>query len=223
MPDLRAARGWLDRLADEVGIGKVGLELFTAEGPSAVRAVRDAGLACFLDLKLHDIPATMAGAAARAAELGVSYLTVHAAAGEQALREARAAVEGTGTRLLAVTVLTSMDADALRATGVGEAPGATVLRRARLAHGAGVHGLVCAPSDAAAIKAELPGALLMVPGIRPAGASTDDQARAGTPAAAVQAGADRLVVGRPIRNAPDPVAAARAIARAIAEVTGEEP
>ncbi|MCU0677232.1 MAG: orotidine-5'-phosphate decarboxylase [Myxococcota bacterium] len=218
VPDLETARVWIDRLAGEVGVLKVGLELFTAAGPDAVRAVHASGAKCFLDLKLHDISATMASAVRAAARLGVEYLTVHAVAAPAALTAVRDAADGSKTRLLAVTVLTSLDADELTAIGLAGPPAAAVERLARLAVRHGIDGLVCSPEECAALRRSLADdVLLVVPGIRPAGSERGDQARVATPGRARREGADLLVVGRPIRHADDPVAAARAIVAEIAE------
>ncbi len=199
-------------LAPDVGMLKVGLELFAAEGPKAVRAAATLGRPVFLDLKLHDIPNTVEGAARSAAASGAALLTVHASGGEEMVR---AAVRGAAgkLRVLAVTVLTSLDADALRAIGLEGPPEAAVVRLARLAVGAGAGGLVCSPHEVRAVRAAVgPGPLLVVPGVRPPGAAKGDQARVATPAEAVAAGADVIVLGRPLRDAPDPVRAAREIA-----------
>ncbi len=199
-------------IAPHVGMLKVGLELFTAEGPAAVRAAAALGRPVFLDLKLHDIPATVEGAARSAAATGAALLTIHASGGPEMVR---AAVRGAGgkVRILAVTVLTSLDAAALERIGLGGPPEAAVVRLARLAVEAGAGGLVCSPHEVAAVRAAVgPGPLLVVPGVRPAGSARGDQARVATPADAVRAGADVIVVGRPLRDAPDPVAAALAIA-----------
>ncbi len=211
-PSWAAAEPFARLIAPHVGMLKVGLELFTAEGPAAVRAAAGFGRPVFLDLKLHDIPATVEGAAAGAAATGAALLTVHAAGGAEMVR---AAVRGGAGRLriLAVTVLTSLDAEALARIGLLGPPEAAVVRLARLAVAAGAGGLVCSPHEVAAVRAAVgPGPLLVVPGVRPAGAARGDQARVATPAEAVEAGADVIVVGRPLRDAPDPVAAARAIA-----------
>lgn len=205
-------RAWIARLASEVGVFKVGLELFTAVGPDAVRAVHDAGARCFLDLKLHDIPATMAGAVRSAAALGVDYLTIHTSAGPSAMRACAEAASGSKTKLLGVTVLTSMDASELAAIGVQGTPAEAVERLARMAASNGLAGLVCSPEECARLRSALGAQVeLVVPGIRPAGAALGDQKRAATPETAIREGADMLVVGRPIRNAEVPVLAARAI------------
>jgi len=218
VPTLSEARALVAELSGEVGVFKVGLELFTAEGPRAVEAVLHAGARCFLDLKLHDIPATMAGAVRSAVRLGVHYLTLHAAAGPEGLARSAEAAAGSDTTLLAVTVLTSMDAAQLAATGHAEPPASLVERYAALAIESGVPGLVCSPEECRALRARFgEGPVLMVPGIRPAGSDVGDQKRIATPAEAIAAGASLLVVGRPIRAAEDRVAAARAV---VAEIQG---
>jgi orotidine-5'-phosphate decarboxylase len=194
---------------------KVGLELFAADGPAAVRAAAELGRPVFLDLKLHDIPNTVEGAARSAAASGASLLTVHASGGEAMVR---AAVRGAAGRLrvLAVTVLTSLDDDALAAVGLAGPAEQAVVRLARLAVDAGAGGIVCSPREVAAVRAAVgPEPLLVVPGVRPAGSARGDQARVATPAEAVRAGADVLVLGRPLRDAPDPAAAARAVAASL--------
>jgi orotidine-5'-phosphate decarboxylase len=202
-------------VAPAVGLLKVGLELFVAEGPAVVRAAAVLGRPVFLDLKLHDIPNTVEGAARSAAASGAALLTVHASGGAEMIR---AAVRGAGgrVRVLAVTVLTSLDAAALDEVGLDGPPDAAVVRLARLAVGAGAGGLVCSPQEVAQVRAAVgPAPLLVVPGVRPPGAARGDQSRVATPAEAVSAGADVIVVGRPLRDAADPVAAARAIAASL--------
>lgn len=222
VPSLDAARPLLSRVGPEVGCVKVGLELFAAEGPGAVEAVHASGASCFLDLKLHDIPATVARACEAAARLGVRYLTVHASSGPSALDAARRAVEGSGTRLLAVTALTSLASEDLDAIGMQGDPEAVVRRLAAVAATQGIDGFVCAPAECGVVREVAgEGALLVVPGVRPKGSARGDQARVATPAEAIRAGADLLVVGRPIRDADDPVEAVRAIASEIADATGE--
>lgn len=210
VPNAESAATWLDTLAPSVGLFKVGLELFTACGPEIVRLVTERA-ACFLDLKLHDIPATMAGAARSAAGLGVRYLTVHASAGPAALEATLEALEGSSTQLLAVTVLTSIDSHELNACGIEGKPENQVLRLASMATQVGVRGFVCSPGEAGALRSRFPNSVLVTPGIRPAGSERGDQRRAATPAIALEAGADVLVVGRPIRLAEDPIAAAASI------------
>ncbi len=218
-PDPARAAGWARVLAGHVGIAKVGLELFAAAGPDATAAVRESGLPVFLDLKLHDIPNTVAGAVRSAVRLGVAMLTVHAAGGAAMIAAAREAAESAGAQrpmILGVTVLTSLTAADLAATGVEDAPASQVLRLARLAVAAGADGIVCSPLEVAPLRVALGASVpLIVPGIRPAGSRADDQARVMTPAEAVAAGADWLVIGRPITGAADPVAAADAIARSL--------
>ena len=212
-----------ERVAPHVGYAKVGLSLFVEHGPPAVAAFQRLGARIFLDLKLHDIPNTVELAAARAGALGVSLLTVHAAGGESMLRAAvKGAREGAraqghaAPRVLAVTVLTSLSPEEVAAVGLPGTPEEAALRLARLAVSAGVDGLVCSPREAAAFRRELgPTPFLCTPGIRPAGAAAGDQSRAETPAFAVRAGADLLVVGRPIHTAPQPLEAARAIAEEV--------
>ncbi|MCT0210549.1 MAG: orotidine-5'-phosphate decarboxylase [Cyanobium sp.] len=195
---------------------KVGLELFTAAGPDVVRELRRCGLRVFLDLKFHDIPATMAGACHSAAALGAELITVHASAGRRALAAAQAAAEqGAAAQgmapptLLAVTVLTSWEADRFAAElQVPVAMAAHVSHLAALAAAAGLRGAVCSPLEVAELRARHPLPFTLVtPGIRPAGAATGDQARVLTPAQAIAAGASQLVIGRPITAVPDPAAA----------------
>jgi orotidine-5'-phosphate decarboxylase len=197
----------------------VGLELFCAAGAPAVAAIaRHAPV--FLDVKLHDIPNTVAGALRSLLPLKPAMVTLHAGGGPAMIAAARREAETAGADrplLLAVTVLTSMDAAALAATGVTDAPARQVLRLARMAVDAGADGLVCSPHEAALLRAELgAGPALVVPGVRPAGSPAGDQARIATPAEAVAAGADWIVVGRPITGAPDRAAAAAAIAAELA-------
>ncbi|GAA3975881.1 orotidine-5'-phosphate decarboxylase [Actinomadura viridis] len=218
-PDLETAARWAAQVTPHVSTVKVGLELYLRYGPDVVAGVRGSGGAqVFLDLKLHDIPATVAGAARAVADLRPAYLTVHAAGGPAMVR---AAVEAApDTRITAVTVLTSLgDADLARLGLAGPAPDA-VRRLAALAVEAGARALVCSPQEAAAVRAEVgPAVTLVTPGVRPSGAATQDQARVATPEAALEAGADLLVIGRPITGAADPGAAAAAIAAALRGVS----
>jgi len=199
---------------------KVGLELFTAAGPTVVETLAGRGHSVFLDLKFHDIPNTVAGAVSSAAGLGARMMTVHAAGGPAMLAAARAALEDVADppQLLAVTVLTSMDEAQLKATGVKRSPAEQVELLARMGSEAGIRGFVCSPQEVMAVRA-LTGAegVLVVPGIRPAGAEAGDQKRTATPADALCAGASYLVVGRPITQAPDPAKAAEAILREMAQ------
>jgi orotidine-5'-phosphate decarboxylase len=213
-PTLAEAEVGAARVAEVVGVLKVGLELFVAEGPAAVKLGRKLGSQVFLDLKLHDIPETVERAVATAGQLGASLLTLHAAGGPRMLEAAatRAEREGAGLKLLAVTVLTSLDAADLQATGVTATPAEHVLTLGKLARACGIHGLVCSTAEVGALRLALgPDAILVTPGIRPAGTAVGDQKRVGTPASALRDGSSLLVVGRPIRDAADPLAAARSI------------
>ena len=195
-------------VAPHAGLLKVGLQAFTALGPDAVREVAR-HRPVFLDLKLHDIPNTVAGAATAAAELGAAMLTVHAAGGSDMV--AAAAKAAPDVTILAVTVLTSLDDEDLAAVGQPRA-GEQVPRLAELAVAAGARGIVCSPAEVASVRAAVgPDVALVVPGIRPAGASLDDQSRVATPAAAIAAGATHIVVGRPITGSHDPAAACQTI------------
>ena len=209
------------QLRDVAGMFKIGSTLFTLAGPQVVKDIIGSGAKVFLDLKFHDIPHQVAGAARSAAQLGVSLFTVHASGGAEMMRRAVEAVtkvaerEGTTrAKVLAVSVLTSIDADTLAQIGVNSSPEESVLRLVKLAEQAGVDGVVASPQEAARIRATVADRelLIVTPGIRPAENDAGDQRRVSTPAAALAAGADYLVVGRPITAAADPVAAARRIA-----------
>lgn len=216
-PSLDAARKGAAQVAESAGVLKVGLELFVREGPAAVKLGHELGCDVFLDLKLHDIPETVGRAVASAASLGVRYLTLHAAGGPRMLEVAAATAKGHDLTLLAVTVLTSLDAADLQAVGVTSPPEAQALRLARVAVDAGVSGLVCSPAEVGLLRRELGrDVVLVTPGIRPAGPGDDDQKRVATPVKAIRDGASLLVVGRPIRDAAEPAAAARAIVEQIA-------
>jgi orotidine-5'-phosphate decarboxylase len=214
-PSLSEASEFAERVAPEVGMLKVGLELFVEAGRDAVRLGERLGLPVFLDLKLHDIPETVERAVARACAFGARLLTVHASGGPAMLERAvrRAEEEATGLSIVAVTVLTSLDAGDLDRIGVRATPADHAVRLARLAHGAGVRAFVCSPGEAAGLRSALGAdASLITPGVRPASTTgSDDQKRVATPATAIAAGADALVVGRPIRDARDPAGAAREI------------
>jgi orotidine-5'-phosphate decarboxylase len=217
VPGADDARRLVERLAGHVGVFKVGSQLFTSAGPGFVRELVGRGEKVFLDLKYHDIPNTVAGAVSAAARLGVALLDVHALGGRAMLEAAAGARPAMGARLLAITVLTSHDEETLRELGLEGPVSAAVARLARLAQAAGADGVVASPHEIALVR-EACGAdfLIVTPGIRPAGARAGDQARAATPEAAVRAGADYIVVGRPITEAPDPVAAAQAIVEEMA-------
>jgi orotidine-5'-phosphate decarboxylase len=208
-------------LKDAVGGLKVGKEFFTAHGPGGVREVIPKGLPVFLDLKFHDIPSTVAGAVRAASTLTPAMLNVHAAGGRAMMEAARdAAAESTAPPwVLAVTVLTSLDASDLADIGGNGAPGEQVLRLATLAQTAGLDGVVCSAQEISTLRAECgPDFKLVVPGIRPQGSAPGDQKRTMTPVEAIQRGADVLVIGRPITAAPDPTAAAQAIVAELADV-----
>src|SRR5436309_11548403 len=214
---LDAARDLVERLGGLVTRFKIGSQLFTAAGPAAVEAVRKRGAEVFLDLKFHDIPNTVAGAAREAARLGVFMFNVHAAGGQAMMRAAaEAAAIGTGGRrplVIAVTVLTSLDRAALgRELGVPSSVEGHVLHLCRLAREAGLDGCVASAGEIRAVRNNLgAGWVIVTPGVRPAGSAADDQSRTATPQAIARAGAHYLVVGRPITAAADPVDAARAI------------
>lgn len=211
VPDRESAERLVTQTRGWCGTYKIGLELYTATGPKVVQVVREAGAKCFLDLKLHDIPATVAAAVARASDLGVDYLTVHTSAGVEALRAAQNAAGS--MQLLGVTVLTSLDGAALDEIGLAGNPGQAAERLAKLAWRAGIRGFVTSPHECAGLRKTLgPQAFLVTPGIRPVGAPSADQRRVATPRAAIVGGSDLLVVGRPIRDADDPGRAAEQIA-----------
>ncbi|MCU0265379.1 MAG: orotidine-5'-phosphate decarboxylase [Actinomycetia bacterium] len=212
-PDLATAAAWAQAAGPWVSTVKVGLELYLRHGADAVHRCREAsgGRRVFLDLKLHDIPNTVAGAARAVADLRPDILTVHASGGPAMVRAAVDALPG--TLVAGVTVLTSLSAADLARIGLAGPPLDAVRRLAVLAVSAGAGALVCSPQEVALVRAEVgPDVVLITPGVRPAGAATGDQARVATPAQALADGADLLVVGRPITGAADPGAAARALA-----------
>jgi orotidine-5'-phosphate decarboxylase len=214
-PDIDVAAHWATLVTPYVSTVKIGLELYLRYGPAVVATVRGgSGVRVFLDLKLHDIPNTVAGAARAVSKLRPEILTVHAAGGADMIK---AAVEtAPETLVAAVTLLTSISDQDLARLGVEGAVSDAVLRMAALAVSAGAGGLVCSPQEVAAVRAEVgPDILLITPGIRPAGATSDEQARIATPEQALKAGADLLVIGRPITRAADPGAAAAAIAASL--------
>lgn len=224
VPDAKRALALAARLAPVVGAVKVGLELFTAAGPDVVHRLRAAGVAVFLDLKLHDIPHTVARAVAAAVRLDVQMLTVHTGGGRAMLAAAEEAARAEAGRrgqapplVLGVTVLTSLDDTALAEVGIASGAAPQVERLARLAVRAGLRGLVCSPLELSLLRAVLPREIqLVTPGIRPPGTDAGDQKRTLGPREALAAGADWLVVGRPILAAPDPRAAAEQILAALA-------
>jgi len=217
VPDLAGLSAFLDRLEGQPRFCKVGLELFVAEGAAAVEAVQKRGAKVFLDLKLHDIPETVARAVASAASLGTELLTVHTAGGLEMMRRAVQAAEESAKGkpgILGVTVLTSLSEEDLERDGIAGTMREAVVRRAKLAERAGARGIVCSPQEVAEVRAACASLALVVPGVRPAGAARGDQKRVATPASAIAAGADYLVVGRPIRDAQNP-------AQAFAAIVGE--
>ena len=214
-PDLETAARWAALVTPHVSTVKIGLELYLRYGPDVVATVRGAsGVEVFLDLKLYDIPATVAGAARAVSRLRPEILTVHASGGPDMVR---AAVESApATSVAAVTILTSLGDGDLWSMGVQGPVSDMVRRLSAMAVSAGARGLVCSPQEVAAVRAEVgPDVTLITPGVRPAGADLHDQARVATPEEAIRAGADLLVIGRPITRAPDPGAAAAAVAASI--------
>jgi orotidine-5'-phosphate decarboxylase len=219
-PDLDTAAHWAGLVTPHVSTLKIGLELYLRYGPDAVASVRGArGANVFLDLKLHDIPATVRGAARSVAKVRPDLLTVHAAAGAAAVQAAVEALPD--TTIVGVTVLTSLDDGDLDAIGLAGPVSDAVVRLAALAVGAGARGLVCSPREVAAVRAEVgPDVTLITPGVRPPGQASDDQARVATPEEALRAGADLLVIGRPITSSADPGAAAAALGAALRREAG---
>lgn len=209
-PDLDRAAALAQAVTDHAGGLKLGLEFFVANGPDGVRRLAEAGLPLFLDLKLHDIPNTVAKAVQALAPLRPAVLTVHAAGGRAMLEAARAAVPAE-TKVVAVTVLTSLDGSDLDELGYRDAPQDQVARFADLARSSGVDGIVCSGAEVGAASARWPGGFFVVPGVRPAGGEAGDQKRVVTPEQALGAGASILVIGRPITGASDP-------GRAIADI-----
>lgn len=216
--DLNNAVRWAVAASPHVSTAKVGLELFCAEGAGAVEKIRaSTDLDIFLDLKLHDIPATVRGAAGAVASLAPAYLTVHAAGGAAMIEAAAAALPQ--TKITAVTILTSLAAADLDRLGIVGPPDVAVVRLATQAVDAGARAIVCSPQEVALVRAAVDASVtLITPGVRPAGSAADDQARVASPESALAAGADMIVVGRPITGADDPGVAAAAIAASIRPV-----
>ena len=212
VPELSTALALVDKIGDNVEWYKVGKQLFTHYGPQAVQELKARGKKVFLDMKFHDIPNTVAQAIRSAAIIGADLINVHASGGPAMLSAAAEAMKETGKTVIAVTVLTSMDQAQLEAIGITVSPAEQVVRLAGLTQAAGLPGVVCSALELPMLR-ELfgPDFLTVVPGIRPAGAEVGDQKRVMTPRKAAEAGADFIVVGRPILAAPDPAAAARAI------------
>ena len=223
--DRETALDLADKLGGKARWVKVGMMLFYRYGPSIVDDMRERGLKVFLDLKLHDIPFQIRGAAYSASLAGADILSIHGLGGSAMIAEGRAGAEeaagergGSRTKLVAISVLTSMDQEALAEIGINDPIPTEVARLASMAVGAGSDGIVCSPQEAAEMRALLgPDALIVTPGVRPAGADVGDQKRIATPSAAIAAGASMLVIGRPITHADDPVAAFEGI---VAELVG---
>ena len=212
VPELNLALELVDRLGDQVEWYKVGKQLFTHYGPMVLKELKSCGRKVFLDMKFHDIPNTVAQAIRSAALIGADIINVHASGGPAMLAAAAEAGRETGKTVIAVTVLTSMDAEQLQALGIQATPAEQVLRLARLTQAAGLPGVVCSALEVPMLRREFgPNFLTLVPGIRPAGAAAGDQKRIMTPAQAAAAGANYIIVGRPIVAAPDPATAAQAV------------
>jgi orotidine-5'-phosphate decarboxylase len=220
--DLATAAGLVEKLRPTVTLFKVGIQLFSAEGPRAVEAVQQRGGQVFLDLKFHDIPNTVAAAVREAAKMGAVMCTLHASGGRQMLQAAKEVVaqRGSSMRLLAVTILTSLDPHGFEeAMGSGLGLQAQVIRLASLAREVGMDGIVASTHEISPLRAALgPSMLIVTPGVRPEWAPADDQLRVMTPREAAAAGADYLVIGRPITTAADPAAAARRVRDELAPV-----
>ncbi len=219
VPDALSAAALVNKLEGQCRWFKVGLELFIAAGPAVLEPLINRGHSVFLDLKLHDIPNTVAAAVRSAASLGVRMMTIHAAGGPAMLSAAHAALDGLSDppQLLAVTVLTSMDRAQLTAVGLRRDPAAQVELLAKTGLEAGISGFVCSPQEVRSLRALTgPAGVLVTPGIRPAGADAADQKRIATPAEALRQGASYLVIGRPITQSPDPAQAAEAILKEMA-------
>ena len=215
-PDMASALRLVDKLDDAISWVKVGLQLFTAEGPPIVLAMKERRLKVFLDLKFHDIPNTAREAVRSALALGADMTTIHLSGGGEMIRGAVEAAAGSALLVLGVTVLTSLDQTQLREIGVLRTPQEQVLELVRLGYGQGLRGVVCSPLEIVSLRSNFGDSLTIVtPGVRPVGAATDDQRRVMTPAEAVQAGANYLVVGRPITAANAPREAAQRIAEEI--------
>jgi len=211
VPSLDEADRLAEAVSSSVGFLKVGLEQFVAHGPAAVRRLERFGCSIFLDLKLHDIPETVARSVTRARDLGVKLLTIHASGGSAMIEAAVRATEGSDLEILAVTVLTSLDQSDLEAAGVTGPVAAHAARLGALAVKAGAHGLVSSSHELSDLRARFPALRLVTPGIRPSGGDSADQKRVATPAIAIAQGSSLLVVGRPLRDAASPAEAAAAL------------
>ncbi len=222
VPDKPSALNAVEQLSGHVGYFKLGLEIFTREGPRLVEEIRDRGEKIFLDLKLHDIPNTVRGAVRSACRLGVHMLTVHASGGANMLTAAsqEAQLSSSPPLLLAVTALTSLSEEEMKNLGVGGSVEQWVTRLAELAYNSGIRGIVASSKELPMLRSKFQNTLqFVIPGIRPAGTALQDQSRTATPAEAIQAGANYIVVGRPILQAPDPIKAADSIVEEIRDNT----
>jgi orotidine-5'-phosphate decarboxylase len=221
-PTAKAALDLVDQLSGTCQWFKVGMELYYATGNALIDTLRTRGFNVFLDLKLHDIPNTVAGAVRSTTQAGASLLTIHAGGGPAMMTAAAEAASAPGSpQLLAVTVLTSMDAAQLAAVGVTSSPAEQVLRLAKLAQMSGIDGMVCSPEEVGILRTELGNdPLLVIPGIRPTGSDTGDQKRIATPTIAIERGASMLVIGRPITRAVNPAEAAESILKEIERASG---
>jgi orotidine-5'-phosphate decarboxylase len=219
-PDLARAKELADAVRGEAGGVKLGLEFFSANGPEGIRQIASLGLPVFLDVKLHDIPNTVAKAVEALAPLKPAILTVHAAGGREMMRAAKQAAPA-GTKVVAVTLLTSLDEGDLHDLGVQRSPGDQVAHLAGIARDSGLDGIVCSGAEVAEARKAWPEGFFVVPGIRPAGADVADQKRVVTPSSALRDGASVLVIGRPITGAPDPRQAIADIARGLDRASAE--
>ncbi len=222
VPDKPSALNAVEQLSGHVGYFKLGLEIFTREGPRLVEEIRDRGEKIFLDLKLHDIPNTVRGAVRSACRLGVHMLTVHASGGASMLTAASQEAQSSGSPplLLAVTALTSLSEEEMKNLGVGGSVEQWVTRLAELAYNSGIRGVVASSKELPMLRRKFQNTLqFVIPGIRPAGTALQDQSRTATPAEAIRAGANYIVVGRPILQAPDPIKAADSIVEEIRDNT----
>lgn len=228
--NMDSARRWVSTLKGHVGWFKVGLELFTAVGPDVVNLIKDNGIKCFLDLKLHDIPNTVAGAVKSAVRTGADMMTIHLSGGRAMIAAAlKAALEesqsiGTGRpKIVGVTVLTSLGSEDLKEIGIYKAPSEEVQLLAQFAASCGADGLVCSAEDLIHIRSNIPEKLLLItPGIRPGWSQKGDQKRIATPQSAIQSGANLLVIGRPISDAPDPIEAVHKIKQEIGSSSSQQ-
>jgi orotidine-5'-phosphate decarboxylase len=219
-PDIERALALADAVRAHAGGVKLGLEFFSAHGPQGVRRIAALGLPVFLDMKLHDIPNTVSKAVEALAPLEPAILTIHAGGGRAMLAAAKAAAPA-ATKVVGVTVLTSLDQSDLAAAGVDRSPAEQVKCLAEISRDAGIDGIVCSGGELAQTRADWPDGFFVVPGVRPAGADAGDQKRVVTPAQALRDGASVLVIGRPITGAPDPTRAIMDIAASLAQTPAE--